>query len=139
MYMWKYMDSGSAKKPGVLTWAVITFSSGAENQICLQRLVKKGQVRNSVWKWELCMDHYDVAAFFTLPNNRWNGMYEYAELRTQHFEFPTCNCVSHLQASHFLSIIRNTWTWSLHDPKLAHQNKLSEVHCKVDYYFNKWL
>jgi hypothetical protein len=39
--MWKFSISGYAKKSGVLTRAVINFSSGPENWTRLQNLAKK--------------------------------------------------------------------------------------------------
>jgi hypothetical protein len=39
--MWKFLISGSAKKSGVLTRAVINFSSGPENWTRLQKSAKK--------------------------------------------------------------------------------------------------
>jgi hypothetical protein len=41
VFMWKFLDSGSAKKSGTLTRAVVNFSSGTENQTRLQGSVKK--------------------------------------------------------------------------------------------------
>jgi hypothetical protein len=41
VFIWKFLDSGSAKKSGVLTQAVINFSLGTENQTRPQKLVKK--------------------------------------------------------------------------------------------------
>jgi hypothetical protein len=41
VFLWKFHDSGSAKKSGVLTQAVINFSSGTENQTRLPKSVKK--------------------------------------------------------------------------------------------------
>jgi hypothetical protein len=29
-------------------------------------------------KWELLKDHYEVIDSFRIPNERWNGMYQYA-------------------------------------------------------------
>jgi hypothetical protein len=45
--MWEFLDSGIAKKSGILTRAVINFSSGTDNQTCLQKSVKK-QGQNSL-------------------------------------------------------------------------------------------
>jgi hypothetical protein len=41
MFMWKFLDSGSAKKFRVLTRAIINFGSCAENRTLLEKSVKK--------------------------------------------------------------------------------------------------
>jgi hypothetical protein len=50
---------------------------------------------------ELSKDHYDVAASFKLPNEKWNDMYQSALGSAPIAEFPTCEVASCLQTTQF--------------------------------------
>jgi hypothetical protein len=66
VFTWKFLGSGSVKKYGVLTWAVINFSSGTEIQTRLQESVKKPGQELVMFasEWELRKGHYDAVASF---------------------------------------------------------------------------
>jgi hypothetical protein len=78
--MWKFLDSGRAMKSGVLTPAVINFSSGTGNQTRPQESVKKRGQKLVMFacERELRKGHYGVFATFKLSYTRWNGMYQSA-------------------------------------------------------------
>jgi hypothetical protein len=65
--------------------SVVNFDSCAKNCTRLQMSVKKPAQWPFIfaYEWQLRKGHYDVAASFKLPIERWNGMYQSAPKRTR--------------------------------------------------------
>jgi hypothetical protein len=77
VFMWKFLDSGRAKKSGVLTRAVIKLAWVQENRHAYKRTVKEpGQKVVEILPNEnYPRGHYDLVASFNPPCWSWNGMY----------------------------------------------------------------
>jgi hypothetical protein len=98
--IWKVVNSGSAKKSVVLTWAVICFGSDAENWTRPQKPVNelRSKTRYFACEWEQHMDQYDaVGSFWLTMRNGWH-----VPVRTgENLKFWISNSegTSHFQAS----------------------------------------
>jgi hypothetical protein len=74
-FMWKCLDSGSAKKSGVLIRKFINFSSGTENRTRLRKSVKKKQIRKSLFCLKMRTTQGLLWSSYRVQSSQWETEY----------------------------------------------------------------